>query len=157
MKIWQRRALGILAIGGGVVGVTACVTSLFNSTYLVRWALYIVFASLYAWGVWCGVKLFESQPNALRYNRRFWLIQVPVLNSPLLAYSMASGFHLTLSLDLTPFNLGFNFLVGSTFNFSLFQWDQPLSFGVNVFAFGIYLWMAREFPDAPPGEVQSPS
>jgi hypothetical protein len=157
MKIWPRRILGVLGIGGGAVGFVACVTKLLGATQLVHWAIYVVFGSLYAWGAWCGVKLMESQPNALRYNRRFWLIQIPALNSPLLGYSLASGFHLTLSLSLTPFNLGFSCQVGSAFNFSLLQWDQPLSLGVNVVAYGIYLWLAHGFPDVPVTAVQSPA
>jgi hypothetical protein len=155
MKLWQRRILGLLAVGGGAAGATASVTMLLNSASVVRWAIYTVFACLYAWGVWCGVKMFEGQPNAEKYHRRFWLIQVPALNSPLIGYSMVCGFHLTLSLDLTPFKLGANFSLGSMFNFSLFQWNEPLSLGVNVFALGIFLWMAREFPDVPASEVQS--
>ena len=156
MKIWPRRILGILGIGGGAVGFVACATKLLGATHPAQWAIYIVFGGLYAWGLWCGVKLMESQPNALRYNRRFWLLQVPAFNSPLLGYSFASGFHLTLSLNLTPFSLGFNSQVGSAFDFSLIRWDQPLSLGVNVFAFGMYLWLEREFPDAPVTAVQSP-
>ena len=156
MKLWQRRALGILAVAGGAVGATVGVITLLSTTRVIEWLIYITFSCLYAWGVWCGVKLLEGQPNAERYNRRFWLIQVPALNSPLLGYSMACGFHLTLSLDLTPFKLGAKFNAGSQFNFSLLQWDQPLSLGVNLFALGVFLWMAREFPDVRPAEVKSP-
>jgi hypothetical protein len=156
MKLWQRRALGILAVGGGAVGATVGMTTLLRSTRVIEWLIYIGFSSLYAWGVWCGVKLLEGQPDAEKYNRRFWLIQVPALNSPLLGYTMVCGFHVTLSLDLTPFKLGANFHAGSQFTFSLMQWDQPLSFGVNIFALGIFLWMARKFPDVRPAEEQSP-
>jgi len=41
----------------------------------------IPFFALYAWGIWCGVQMLESQPAATRSNLKFWAIQVPVLQS----------------------------------------------------------------------------
>jgi hypothetical protein len=156
MKPWQRRILGILAVGGGSLGTGISVIALIRATRVIEWLTYIVFSCLYAWGVWCGVKLLEGQPDAEMHNRRFWLIQVPAFSSPLVGYSMFCGFHATLSLDLTPLGFNANFHAGSQFNLSLLQWEQPLSLGVNVFALGIFLWMARQFPDARSTEVQSP-
>lgn len=156
MKLWQRRALGVLAVGGGALGSSIALITLFQTTRVIEWLTYTVFSLLYAWGIWCGVTLLERQPGAEKFNRRFWLLQVPVFNSPLLGYLMYSGFHLTLSVELTPLSFNGNFHAGSQFNFSLLQWDQPLSIGFNVFALGIFLWLAREFPDARPAEVQSP-
>jgi len=156
MKLWQRRVLGILAVGGGAVGATLSVIALIRVSHVIEGLIYVAFSCLYAWGIWCGVKMFEAQPNAERYNRRFWLIQIPALNSPLLSYTMVCGFQVTLSLEFTPLKFGASLDAGSQFNFSLLQWDHPWSFGINVFALGIFLWMARKFPDVSAGAVQSP-
>ena len=143
MKLWQRRLFGILAISGGALGVTVTTTTLFQTHRVVEWIIYIVFSCVFAWGAWCGVKLLEAQPGAERANLWFWLIQVPFLTSPVVAYSLTSGFHFTLSLDLPSFVLGMNFWLGSTFNFSLLQSDQPFSIGANVFALAVFLWLGK--------------
>src|SRR5688572_28338299 len=124
MKLWQRRVLGILAVGGGAIGFTVGVTALIGSTRVIEWVMCLAFCVLYAWGIWCGIRLLERQPDAEMLNRRFWLSQIPALKTPLFGYIMACGFHLTVSLDFTPFKLGAKFDLGSNFNFSLIQWDS---------------------------------
>lgn len=143
MKLWQRRVLGILAVGGGAIGLSVALTALVQRTNPVEWLFCAGFASIYGWGLWCGVKLLEGAPGAERANLKFWLIQVPAFSSPVFGYFLSSGFHLTLSLQPSSLHVRVNFLLGSFFNYSLLQHDVPVSIGVNVFALGVVCWLGR--------------
>jgi len=143
MKIWQRRAIGILTLGGGSVGIAATIALLLTRTNPIEWIFCVAFMMVYAWGVWCGVRLLEGQPGSQRSTLKYWLIQIPKFGSPLLGYFLSSGFHTTVSLQIAPFNLNANFLLGSTFNYSLLQAQQPWLVGVNVFALVIAWLLAR--------------
>ncbi|GAB2524747.1 hypothetical protein GCM10027188_29600 [Lysobacter humi (ex Lee et al. 2017)] len=88
----------------------------------------LVFALLYGWGIWCGVKALEGHPGAERSNLRFWLVQIPALTSPVLGYFFACGFHLTAGVQIDPLKFNANFMLGSTFSYSLGQADTPVIF-----------------------------
>ena len=143
MKIWQRRAIGILTLGGGSVGIAATIALLFTRTNPIEWIFCVAFMMVYAWGVWCGVRLLERQPGSERSTLKYWLIQIPTFGSPLIGYFLSSGFHTTVSLQIAPFKLNANFLLGSTFNYSLLQAEQPWLVGVNVFALVVAWLLAR--------------
>jgi hypothetical protein len=143
MKLWQRRTIGILTLGGGVIGVVAAFTVLFTRSNPIEWIFCIAFAAIYAWGVLCGARLLEQQPGAERSTVKYWLLQIPSFSSPVFGYFLASGFHTTLSIEIDPLKANANFLFGSTFNYSLFQSEQPWLVGINIFAAGIAWWLAR--------------
>jgi len=73
MRLWQRRAIGILTLGGGSVGVAAGLTLLLMRSNPIEWLICIGFIALYAWGVWCGVRLLESRPGAERSAMKYWV------------------------------------------------------------------------------------
>lgn len=143
MKQWQRRALGILALGGGAVGISAFLALIMTRSNPLEWFFCSLFILLYAWGVWCGVRLLERQPGSERSMLKYWLIQIPAFGSPYLGYFMASGFHATVALQLDPLKFNGNFMFGSTANYSLLQPEQPWFIGVNLFALGIAWWLRR--------------
>ena len=146
MKLWQRRTLGILTLGGGAIGAAAALTVLFTRSNPVEWLFCLAFIALYAWGVWCGARLLEQQPGAERSTVKYWLIQIPSFSSPIFGYFLASGFHTTVSLQIAPFKANANFLLGSTFNYSLLQSEQPWFIGINIFAVAVAWWLARVAP-----------
>src|SRR5688500_19869003 len=82
MNILQRRTLGVLALGGGAVGFAAGIALLLSRTNPLEWAFCIAFCTLYAWGIWCGIRLLEGKPGAERANLKFWLVQIPSFGSP---------------------------------------------------------------------------
>jgi len=141
VKLWQRRLLGILAIGGGAIGATQCFVAMTSASRVIEWLFVLLAFAFYGWGVWCGTRLIEGRPGAEQSNRRFWLVQVPTFSTPAVAYFLTCGFHLTVKLEFAPFKLGANFLLGSTFNYSLLQPEAPIYIGMNVFAFGIAGWL----------------
>jgi hypothetical protein len=148
MKLWQRRALGILTLGGSACGVAVALALLFSRQNPIEWILCIAFMAIYAWGIWCGMLLLEAREGAERSAFKYWLVQVPTFSSPFLGYFLSSGFHTTVGLQLAPAKLNGNFLVGSSFNYSLMQADQPWSLGVNVFAALVAWWLATQIKRA---------
>jgi hypothetical protein len=143
MKTWQRRSLGILTLGGGATGATITLVAVLGATTLLNWIVLVAFLALYAWGVWCGLRILEAQAGAERSALVYWMLQVPVLGSPLVSYLFANGFHAIVTLQLWPMQLGAESMIGSKFNFFLFKWGTPWMVGVNLFAAGVSVWLAR--------------
>lgn len=146
MQAWKRRTIGILSLGGGAIGVAMATQVLLARSNPLEWVLCIVFAAIYAWGSWQGLRLIESNHRALGPLVLFWAIQVPTFSSPLAGYFLASGFHATVALQftsLTQLNFAANALMGSTFTYSLLQTGTPWSVGVNVFALAVAIWLFR--------------
>jgi hypothetical protein len=144
MKLWQRRMIGILTLGGGSVGVAAALTLLLTRSNPIEWLFCIGFMVIYVWGVWCGVRLLEGQPDAEKSATKYWLIQIPAFGSPIFGYFLSSGFHATITLQIFPLKINGNFLLGSTFNYSLMQAGSPWFIGFNLFAVAITWWLARK-------------
>ncbi|AXK71260.1 hypothetical protein DWG18_02450 [Lysobacter sp. TY2-98] len=157
MKVWQRRVIGILGVGGGAIGIAAVTSVVAQQHNPIEWLFSLIFAALYAWGLWCGVRMLEGSPDAERKNLIFWLVQVPVFSSPVLGYFFANGFHLTVSVQASPLNFNANFFLGSTFTYSLLQSDKPWILGVNLFALGVALWLVRVMRRLPPNNSSKPT
>lgn len=160
MKRWQRRTLGILAIGGGGVGVAVSVAQ----AWQVGWSLALVFlavaVALYAWGIGCGVALLEERPRAEHANFWFWLAQVPVFTSPFATYFFSAGALLLVKVDFWPMAIHWNAFLGSQFTFQVGM-HQPYGFGLNFLALVICFWLWRWFdlrpaPDQTIGTGASP-
>jgi len=143
MKLWQRRLFGILALGGGAIGFAVTLQTVLTRTNPLDWLFCIAFMAMYGWGMWCGLRLIEGQDGAERSNAIYWALQVPYFMSPMFGFFFASGFHLTLSIQLSPVNFNANFQLGSTMLYSLLQTDKPLVLCINVFALAGALYMNR--------------
>lgn len=143
MKLWQRRTVGILTLGGGAIGLAAGLTLLMSRSNSIEWLLCIAFIAVYVWGIWCGARLLEGAVGAERSTLKYWLVQVPTFTSPFLGYFLSSGFHSTVALQIAPLKLTASFMTGSSFTYSLMQPEQPWSIGFNLFAAAIVWWLAR--------------
>ncbi len=144
MKLWQRRAIGVLTLGGGAVGLSAAFTLLISRGNPIEWLFCIAFIAVYVWGIWCGVKLLEGRPDAERSAFKYWVIQIPAFGSPILGYSFSNGFNLTVALQISPLKINGDFFLGSTFKYSLMSAGSPWLIGINVFAVAVAWWLARE-------------
>jgi len=151
MQLWQRRILGVLAIGGGALGIAVGLQVASSSNGVLAWLLIAPFLCLYLWGIWCGVCLLEDRKGAARSNLAFWAIQVPVLQSPYFGYLFTSGFFSTVTLQPAGTKLGFQFWMGSRFEISLMQADRPVVLGINLFALVVAVFLYRHIRRAPPG------
>ena len=144
MKLWRRRIVGVLTLGGGSIGVTAALPLLLARSNPIEWLFCTGFIVIYAWGVWCGVRLLENRPGAERSAAKYWLIQIPAFGSPILGYFLSNGFHAMVVLQAFPFKIDGNVLLGSTFNYSLMQTGKPWFIGINLFAAVVAWWLTRE-------------
>ncbi len=147
MEKWQRRLLGVLAIAGGGIGIASAFTFMLGNAQVLNWLFCLAFISLYSWGIWCGLKLLEDHIDAANANFRFWLIQIPTFSTPVIGYFFASGAYLTIWSNLTVFNMNFNMMLGSGFQYSLFNANQPLIAGINVFALVLTIWFYSKIPN----------
>ena len=96
-------------------------------------------------GVWCGIRIFENHPSGARMGFWYWLIQVPVLSSPVFGYFFRGRWlHITFILQPSNWGYHFNLHFGSAFSASFFESHQPFYFGGNVFALFIALWLATK-------------
>ena len=93
MHIGIRRTLGIIAIAGAALGVTAALPYLVASNRTLLTFVLLLFIGLYTWGAWCGVLLLENKPNAIKHNKIFWALQIPYFMSPYFGYQFASGIY----------------------------------------------------------------
>jgi hypothetical protein len=150
MQLWQRRILGILALGGSVVGLGVGSTGLLLATGpVVGKLLSLPFLGLYCWGIWCGLRLLEGAESAYRLNRLFWALQIPYLTSPYVGYFFASGAYLFITFNLSDTRMGFQAYMGSQFGYSLLQSEKPLVIGINVFALAIFFYFTRLLRNPP--------
>jgi hypothetical protein len=155
MQQWQRRILGIVALGGGFTGFAVGLNLLIAPSGVLAKVLALPFLVLYAWGIVCGLRLIEGRDEALRQNLYFWLTQIPFLMSPIAGYSFSSG--ASLYFKYQPIGAEWNYLarLGSQFEYSLLQ-GKPLIVGVNIFAVGVSLFLVLLLRKSPPGDSFEP-
>jgi hypothetical protein len=153
MKIWIRRTLGVLTIGGSFAGIGMCLAALVQSPPLFQVFVLIVFTLVYAWGICAGVELFENSPYALISNRNFWCIQIPILHTNFFSYVFFCGGFLQVSLKFNPAEYGFQFTIFSSqfsLQFGTTPGESP-AIGVNLLATAIVVFLAmkiRELSEA---------
>ena len=143
MKLWQRRVLGALTLGGGFLGIVSA-TGLFLGEGVATKLIGVIVVLLYGFGMWCGLLLLENSPECLRINRAFWLIQTPYFMSPLFGYYIGCGAYLYLTFSPGVSGMGWQYQFGSRFEFSLLQTGRPIVLGFNVLAILIIIFLTRE-------------
>ena len=158
MQKWQRRLLGALALGGGFLGVTIAFSLLISPGLVVLGRLLVLpFIALYCWGSWCGLRLLEGDESSLKANRLFWMLQIPHLMSPIAGYLFASGALFYVTFRPTDLNVGAIVRLGSQFEYSILQADKPLTFGVNLLAVGVVLFLTRQVRREPSNNSFKPN
>jgi hypothetical protein len=143
VKNWERRMFGILALGGGTVGFVLTSQYVMSQKGFMTWLLCFLAIAIYLWGMWCGLTLLEGRTDVLKYNRRYWLVQAPVLQSPLFTWTIWGGAHGTAVLQIWPVNLNFSTAYGGGFTFNALHQPNALAIGVNVVAMVLAAWLAK--------------
>ena len=158
MQQWQRRLFGVLALGGGFLGITIAISLLISPgmAFLAR-VLVLPFIAVYCWGAWCGLRLIEGDESSLRANRLFWALQIPYFMSPIAGYFLASGFLVYVTFRPSDINVGAFFRLGSQFEYSLLQADKPLTFGLNLFAIAAVVVLTLQIRRAPSNNSFKPN
>ncbi len=151
LKNWQRRGCGVLAIGGGAIGLGTMMNAILQgrvsvSTHLLVTVLAVAF---FGWGIWCGVQLLEGKRQALAWNALFWMVQIPLLQTPMLNYGAFCGAQLQLIFKLAPAEIGMlGSVLGAQLGFGLGQAGARVAVGINLVALGIAFFLVRSHAGA---------
>lgn len=150
MQQWQRRLLGVLALGGSFTGLVLVISLLIAPGSILAKVFSLPFLALYIWGIMCGLRLLESRDEAVRKNFYFWLIQIPCFMSPIAGYIFSSGASFYFTFQPSTGKWDFLARFGSLFEYSILQADKPLLFGINIFALFVsgylFLLLRRAVP-----------
>ena len=145
MKIWLRRSIGVLTLGGSAVGLAAIVSEV-PITQLQGLSLVIVsmFAAFFIYGLVIGVLIIENSENSLVLALPFWLVQIPAITTPWISYALFTGAKFDI-LFQPNLDINFEWAGGARFNFYLFP-DASMAIGANVLAVLIsyLIWTHRE-------------
>jgi hypothetical protein len=133
MNAWFRRLLLILTIGGGFVGLVLTTQFFSQANKVIAYIMLLAFVALYGYGILVGLKLSEG-PTPLRHLRAYFILQIPLISSPLVAYRFCSGLQATVAM--IPPSVGFDFRFGSEWHFAISSSD-PWGVGVNLVALAI--------------------
>lgn len=142
MTPWQRRLLSFLAIGGGALGLSPCLVQFMKPQTAGAYIVLSIATVFYGWGVWCGLRLLEGAPSAIKACRLFWGVQIPVVQLPFLAYAFFCGTQLQILAGGSPlaFRFNANFL-GASFSLAITSGGMPTLLGVNVLALAIVIFL----------------
>ncbi|BDT60601.1 hypothetical protein MasN3_40950 [Massilia varians] len=144
---WQRRGLGILALGGGAVGFASSMSAVLQAQVPTTTTIlpFTLAQAFFLWGIWCGVQMLEGGRQALYRNALFWLAQVPLLQTPVFGYAVFCGGQLQVFAKLSPFQLGFfGSGFGAQFSLNLGQPGARFAIGVNLLALCMSFWLMRQ-------------
>jgi hypothetical protein len=146
MPRWMRRTLGTLTLGGGAIGLVSVMVGMSQAAGANVWMVLLAFATIYAFGIWCGIAIFEERPEAAGINSIYWMLQVPASRTYWLSYFLSSGFHLTLWWPWNLWQTHFELQFGSVWNMFLFNAPETSMIGLNVFALAVvgYLRFRRQ-------------
>ncbi|HTW94815.1 MAG TPA: hypothetical protein VMD30_08485 [Tepidisphaeraceae bacterium] len=141
MKVAFRWLLLVFTIGGGFTGVVLTTELMFQPQNAMNLALLGCMTALYAFTVVAGL-LFADHPRRIWPLIVAWIMQVPWISSPVIAYGFGEGLRLTVAVADSKLTWGLRF--GTDFQFFLFQ-DRPVAIGLNLVAltFVILLFMAK--------------
>jgi hypothetical protein len=140
MKSWLRLTLVTVTVGGGFTGVVLTLQSLFRQSqsqvyYLLMFAFLALFAFITASGL-----VFVHDPQRTDLLIIALALQIPWVSSPIIAYRLAAGFH--VSFALIGGRLSGGFRLGSDFQINFFQL-LPWGAGINLFALALLVLSLR--------------
>jgi hypothetical protein len=160
MNPWMRRLHLVLTIGGGFLGFVLSLQMLFNQreANAIAYLLFAGFVGFYAFAIYIGFRLAED-PRVTPSLVAFYWLQVPWVSSPLFAWRLSVGFHLSAGLIGGQFSGTFR--LGSEWQFSLLR-PAPWGLGLNIFALVMAIVVTRQLlaaakPPAPPASAVDPA
>ena len=143
------KVISLLLMLGGIFGVGIAV--LIDGRYLMSpgakffspsVAIAGVFILLFGWAVLTGIDLWLGRSEALTWARILFAIQIPTIAVPGFSYEFHIGFILRFIVR-SGFRIGFDFNLGSSFNFYISPSIQQFALGINVFAVGVLIYLLR--------------
>jgi hypothetical protein len=143
VNTWFRRLFLVLSIGGGFLGFSATSGQLFQAGQpLLFYVLCIAVAMAYGSGIYGGLMLVEEEEKGLVILSWYFLAQVPIFISPIIAYQFSSG--LTAYATIGTKGVSWAAFYGGRWQISLFQFgDTGFAAGINFFAVWA-IWYLRK-------------
>ena len=137
MKLWLRRLVGVLTLGGGFLGIVIGLTTLIGDANFASKTIGFLFSALYAWGVWCGIGVLENSADSLTPVRVYWLLQIPYFTSPVLGFHFFGGAWILTAIQTADPKFLWALQFGNHFAGTVMQ-PAPFGIGVNLFAIAVF-------------------
>jgi hypothetical protein len=125
-----RRFGGIVGIGSGIAGLNTLPAILLRSGDVASFVFCGAVGLLYAYGVLGGARLFDGHPRGKRDFEIFLWLQVPILQSYVLSYYLASIVSFSVIWHGTK-NLDLIFVPLSGWTLSFFSAIPTSGLGIN--------------------------
>jgi hypothetical protein len=145
MNVWFRRLLLILTIGGGFVGIALTIQFFTQADKVIAYVMLVAFISLYAYGIFTGIKLSEGLPP-LKHLRLYFGLQIPFISSPVIGYRFGSGLQMTVAIIQSE--MRWDCRLGAEGQFALLP-SAPWGIGINFVALAIVFLLYSRLAVAP--------
>jgi hypothetical protein len=156
MKLWQRRIVGALTLGGGFLGTVVGFTTLIGDANFVSKAIGFSFTVLYTWGIWCGIRFVENSANSTTPIRVYWLLQIPYFTSPIISFHFFGGAWVLTAIQTADPRFLWALQFGDHFSGTLMQ-PAPFGIGVNLVAIAIFGFLTFSVSATPPDNSFRPA
>ena len=146
-----RRVIGLLTLGGSAFGLAVLFqTAVGSQMVAVLWAIFAVFALIYAYGIVSGMFILEGHDRGRLMAIPFWIIQIPVLQSTAVTYQLGTGVFFNLVVGASG-RVNFDFQFGSEFQFWLLQ---PSEFQIGLNFAAIFVAYTLIKPSEPQAAIE---
>lgn len=134
------RILAVMLIAGGVIGIGLSVWMAVLGRQQPVFAVFaVVFAAIFAFATWQGVKLWQGTPGGYKWAKVLFAAQIPSLSLGGLTYGFYTllAANVRIGTDVKAFDFG----LGSALNVLYSPEAQPTYVGVNVIALAAFLYL----------------
>ena len=144
----------VLEVGGGFAGISVLIVSLMNTGIEAsNWIFPIISGAMFLFGIVAGLALLERPQLGAAMSAVYQALQIPVVSSPLITYTLLSG--LRLGVGWFKGRPAFLFEFGARCTFFLFRRSDPWIIGVNVLALVLFVYLLSQLQ--PKSKTTEPS
>lgn len=135
-----RHIIAALTLAGAAVGLaTSARHALAGEITGIGWPVSAAFVFLYCVGLTAGILLLRARPHASGFALAYWIAQVPVFASPLLAYYFGAGAAVYVTVGAGE-QVDLAWFIGTHFGVSVGT-DGGTAVGLNVVALAVVTWL----------------
>jgi len=141
------KLLALMLCLGGLVGIGICLWTYiqifaqagmkFSSTA----ALFGVFIVIFGWSAWVGVELWQDKPQAYKWAKILFLLQIPTISVPHFAYQFYTALMLGLEFNRDNDKIGLDFQIASSIDFRIARDIDNIILGVNLIAVAALVYL----------------
>ena len=141
------RLLSLMLALGGIAGISICLWTygrIFAQSGMKlspTTALFGVFIVVFGWSTWIGVEMWQDRPQAYKWAKILFLLQIPTISLPGFAYQLYTGLMLTLAFNRDNDKIGLDFQLASSIDFRIGHDVENLILGVNLVAIAALVYL----------------